>query len=639
MREGRKYLRLGFASWGDYVAERLGCELRWAQYLVRMDLLGDRFPELRAAVEAGILSALKVIHLERLLTPDLPEGRRRAMIAAAATLTVRELEAQVRQARAEDRARSTLSALEDEALANPWDPGPGSWLNFPASGRALTMFTSASEAARQLAGENLPRHTCLEYMVAERFSTIGWSPELDRHARADQKERSLLRLRAEDRARGELESMAEEQGDRPEREPDPTALKLRNRFQRRAQRLTRKLLPRELDPDSTTHPRTLDRIVQKLEGMDRELRPLMGALLAALYDTSGYRDLGCSSEREYCIEALGLDPRRAARLIRFREGIDRVPALATAYEAGRLRYLQVACLLPIVVPETAAAWAAWAAKSSVRHTREAVDQAWILALTADRTGVGTTFACLEGVEVELPPGIPLPPLLGTRQPRVSGNGNPPALSQRPATYPFRIFLPGDLTDFVLAGLRSCHDDRGLPLPDGEALAVIAAGFLMNLADPALQRLMEQFPALERDGWKCSVPTCTFRAQLSEHHIMFRGDGGPDFESNLTSLCFLHHIILLHGLLASISVSGTAPDELEWRIGRSPGEPPLLLFRGHRKLDPVADLERPAPQPPLPPAPIHRPALIRPAASPRPAAANGRPAIASAHPAAPTPYGP
>jgi hypothetical protein len=79
--------------------------------------------------------------------------------------------------------------------------------------------------------------------------------------------------------------------------------------------------------------------------------------------------------------------------------------------------------------------------------------------------------------------------------------------------------------------------------------------------------------------------------LHEHHIRHLSLGGPDVESNKTALCFVHHILLLHGLLASIDVSGTAPDLLEWRIGLRPGAPPLLLFRGYRRIDPVADFER------------------------------------------------
>jgi hypothetical protein len=56
LRDGKRYRRLGFARWSDYVAERLGCELRWAQYLVRLDIVLDRYPELRQAVLSGLLT-------------------------------------------------------------------------------------------------------------------------------------------------------------------------------------------------------------------------------------------------------------------------------------------------------------------------------------------------------------------------------------------------------------------------------------------------------------------------------------------------------------------------------------------------------------------------------------------------------
>jgi hypothetical protein len=620
LREGRRYLRLSFASWGDYVAERLGCELRWAQYLVRMDVVLERFPELRQAVAQGLLSPLKVIHLSRLLTPDMPAEKRETAIAVAARLSVRQLEQHVRHLLAEDRARTTLAHFESEALEsppipNPWDPGPGSWLSFPASGGALTLFEAASEVARRLTGDNLPRHACLEYMVADRFSAIGWSPELDQDARADEQVRRVLRLRAEDRARAELGSIAAQdsqdtRADEVEVPAGPSTGRVAHRFQRKVERLVRTLLTQDLDPDSTDDPFALDQIVQRLEALDRDLRSIMGELLLALNGMEGYTLLGWSSLNEYCQEGLGMDPRRAARLMRFREGLDRFPALAAAYHAGKLRYLQVLELMPIVVQETAAAWAEWAARSSVRHTREVVNRAWILALSPARNPMPperpakaapegsssagpddgrTTFAHLDGGEDPLPAGTPLPPPPGSLQPVVIGvDGDQTAFLDR--KYYFRIFLPGDLADFVRAGLRSCRDQRGLELPEGEALATIAAGFLANLDAPEIQRLIELFPTLERDGWQCSVETCTCKVALHEHHIRLLSQGGPDVESNKTSLCFVHHIILLHGLLAAIGVSGTAPDQLEWRLGLRPGAPPLLLFRGHRRIDPVADFE-------------------------------------------------
>jgi len=41
LREPRRFKRLGESCWSDYVADRLGCELRWTQYLVRLDVVLD----------------------------------------------------------------------------------------------------------------------------------------------------------------------------------------------------------------------------------------------------------------------------------------------------------------------------------------------------------------------------------------------------------------------------------------------------------------------------------------------------------------------------------------------------------------------------------------------------------------------
>jgi hypothetical protein len=626
LRDSKRYRRLGFARWSDYVAERLGCELRWAQYLVSLDIVLDHYPDLRQAVLSGLLTPLKVIHVSRLLTPETSEAQRKALIAAAARLSVRELEAQVRETLTEDRARTTLAHLEEEAVVpNPWDEGPGIWLSFQAPPHAITLFEAAVEGARRLTGENLPRHVCLEFMVADRFSAIGWSPELDRGCADDDRVRSFQRRREEERARVALAAREDEETSVPK---VPTRLTTRaanrhRRSQRDAEHLARTALPPELEPDATSNPRLLDRMVQALEAIDRELRPILGELLTTAEREGSHALLGWPDWRAYCKESLGLDPRRASRLIAFRAGLDRFQPFEEAYGAGKLRYLQVVQLLRVAVPETASVWAEWAAGASVRRTREVTNEAWLLQIT------GTTFAPLDAGDSNLPPGAVLPPPIGTRRPVMPGleSGATPLL--RPPAHPFRLFLPGDLTDFVVAGLRSCQDDRGFPLLEGDALAVLANGFLENMDDPEIERMRRDFPIFERDGWMCSVPFCTSRAYIHPHHVWFRGRGGPDAEWNLTSLCFLHHLEQLHGPDAVIAVWGLAPDALEWRIGLQADGPPLLAFSGDRRIPVEFCTTRGAK------APDSERATLRPAS--RPVAATGTRAAASAHPAAPLQY--
>jgi hypothetical protein len=66
-------------------------------------------------------------------------------------------------------------------------------------------------------------------------------------------------------------------------------------------------------------------------------------------------------------------------------------------------------------------------------------------------------------------------------------------------------------------------------------------------------------------------------------MRFRSDGGPDDHWNLTTLCHVHHN-LVHGPIQSIAVSGSAPDELLWEIGRRPRTPPLIVFRSYRRTE-------------------------------------------------------
>jgi HNH endonuclease len=60
-----------------------------------------------------------------------------------------------------------------------------------------------------------------------------------------------------------------------------------------------------------------------------------------------------------------------------------------------------------------------------------------------------------------------------------------------------------------------------------------------------------------------------RAAAHVHHVTYRSAGGGDDLANLVSLCAAHH---LHGVhMGFIRVSGKAPDELHWELGRRRGE--------------------------------------------------------------------
>jgi hypothetical protein len=83
----------------------------------------------------------------------------------------------------------------------------------------------------------------------------------------------------------------------------------------------------------------------------------------------------------------------------------------------------------------------------------------------------------------------------------------------------------------------------------------------------------------RDGWRCTVPACSSRRNLHDHHIRFRSRGGGNQRDNRTTVCAAHH---LHGIHAgTVRASGVAPYAIEWQLGVRPGAEPFLTYIGYR----------------------------------------------------------
>ena len=78
------------------------------------------------------------------------------------------------------------------------------------------------------------------------------------------------------------------------------------------------------------------------------------------------------------------------------------------------------------------------------------------------------------------------------------------------------------------------------------------------------RTFKDYAGFERDGWRCTVPACSARRNLHNHHIQFRSAGGPDEDWNWTTLCAYHHERGVHTGL--ITIRGRAPDQLTYELG-------------------------------------------------------------------------
>jgi hypothetical protein len=74
--------------------------------------------------------------------------------------------------------------------------------------------------------------------------------------------------------------------------------------------------------------------------------------------------------------------------------------------------------------------------------------------------------------------------------------------------------------------------------DGEPLTV---GTASTAISPKTRRYV-----LARDGGLCTIDGCGSSYRLQPHHIEERSAGGTHHHSNLTSLCWFHHHVVIHG---------------------------------------------------------------------------------------------
>ena len=70
---------------------------------------------------------------------------------------------------------------------------------------------------------------------------------------------------------------------------------------------------------------------------------------------------------------------------------------------------------------------------------------------------------------------------------------------------------------------------------------LAMGRRSRVIPPRLRRFI-----LQRDGAACTIAGCTSRYRLQIHHITRWADGGRTDPENLTTVCWFHHHVVIHG---------------------------------------------------------------------------------------------
>jgi hypothetical protein len=312
-----------------------------------------------------------------------------------------------------------------------------------------------------------------------------------------------------------------------------------------------------LDDFESCDPFDLDVEMRLLVETLREVDARLGHALRRSLDLRAYRARGFGSFDAYVRERLGLSAAKARALVALDRRARERSALGRAYLSGELSWARALAILPVACGVPERAWVARANEVMVRRLHDEVE--WAL----DRRDA-------YGEE-------PMPPA------------------------PDATLEPPDLQ--TCARHEGEVPDRRVTFFGPASVVGLAQGAVVSLCGPneprwkGLERLLlhaitewgsqprHRDPIFARDRWRCSVPGCSARRGLEDHHIEFRSRGGGNEQENRISICASHHHHAVHRSV--IRVRGRAPDDVLWELGLRPGRAPLLVLHGERYVSPNA----------------------------------------------------
>jgi hypothetical protein len=365
----------------------------------------------------------------------------------------------------------------------------------------------------------------------------------------------------------------------------------------------------------------LDRHLRGMVRIRQSLAWRQGRLLSTFTCRALHRELGFASLEDFCHEELGMSPRRARYLITLDRRLASLPLLADAYRRGQVSWCQARLLVRIVRPGTQSRWIRYARQVTVRRLEDAVVACEVEGASGENGGTG---AGREAV-APLPPTEPSPDLhmcaptpdasvaVPATRTLTDAGGRRAAADADAVTGPVELHMcapppspgdgaralwnaransrivfwaPLDVAALWESALRSCRRESsrfpggaGCSLADWECLLAFVQALRDTWENPDDPGWRRRYRIFERDGWRCRAPGCTSRANLHEHHVRFRSQGGGDEEDNLVTLCVGHHQQGIHA--GRVSCCGRAPGALWWELGVRPDGPPLARYFGDR----------------------------------------------------------
>jgi len=523
--ETKAHQRLCYARLGDYARERLGLSARQLQELARVHRALGALPALERALLANELPWSKVRLIARVAT----EADEEEWIARARAMPTRRLEQEVRE---------SVRGFE------PQDPG-GAQLEKRVTVRCTPAvrekWSLVREMAERVAGQLLRGGEALELVAAEVFSTISIDP-----AFADMPDEAPARPRSHATASREGQAAPRARG--------------------RARGLPGSIasLAAGLDEaDAFELDRRLRHAIRLEQTLDAAIAPLLRVVTSAEYEWSG----DYCALPTYAREQLGMSASKARALLRLERAGDVCPELRDAYRSGQLSWVKAQCLVPLLlldIPgEWRPAWVAWAERVTVRRLEEDVERALLLR-------AGHHFAWERCQFHPQRAQDPIPP----EERQMCARDIDTEATQQLA---WRVRL--DVAALFCAVRETVRSrlgaERGRFLTDGAVFECMLDCALLawTLRDP---RARHPDPVVERDGYRCTVPGCTSRRNLHDHHLRFRSAGGSDEPGNRVTLCACHHQRCLHAGI--LRVRGRSPDGLVFELGLRSGASALIRYR-------------------------------------------------------------
>jgi hypothetical protein len=299
----------------------------------------------------------------------------------------------------------------------------------------------------------------------------------------------------------------------------------------------------------------------------------LGSVARALLRGRAYRRLGFVRLSDYARERLGVSARTLHAAAWVATRLEALPIVAAAFDRS-------------VDRRNAAAWLARAGTVTVRRLADEVS--WVLEARD-----------LFGTERPLDPppldSVLVSPVVQASATSVAAAASSAAIVQIGAHAPLQNLL----TKFGThrrAALEVCDVEIQCTAP--VSVVAIFREAPDAFAEPsaprwsALERVLRHViadweatprhrdPIFARDGWRCTVPGCSSRRNLYDHHLHYRSRGGGNARENRIAVCASHH---LHGIHAgAVRAWGTAPRDVHWQLGVRPGGPPLLSYVGDRR---------------------------------------------------------